>query len=70
MNTARGLFPVREVLSITGIGIQETGRVAREAKFEIVVPGSSCRISPAGIRGQNLLMASPYFISHRRHNHT
>jgi PAS domain S-box-containing protein len=42
-NTGLGLFLSREILSITGIKIQETGEPGRGARFEIIVPqGSFC----------------------------
>jgi signal transduction histidine kinase len=42
-NTGLGLFLVREILSITGIGIQETGIPGAGVRFEIIVPGGSYR---------------------------
>jgi signal transduction histidine kinase len=33
-----GLFLIREILSITGITIQETGEPGKGARFEILVP--------------------------------
>jgi len=36
--TGLGLFLVREILTMTGIAIQETGTHGRGARFEIVVP--------------------------------
>jgi PAS domain S-box-containing protein len=44
-NTGLGLFLVREVLSITGISIQETGAGGEGARFEILVPKGSYRFS-------------------------
>lgn len=40
-NTGFGLFFVREILSITGITIKETGEQGRGAKFMIVVPAKT-----------------------------
>ena len=37
-NTGLGLFLVREILSITGITIVETGEPGKGARFEIRVP--------------------------------
>jgi PAS domain S-box-containing protein len=37
-NTGLGLFLVREILSITGITIAETGEAGKGARFEILVP--------------------------------
>ncbi len=42
-NTGLGLFLVREILAITGIGIRETGTPGKGARFEIVVPAGSYR---------------------------
>jgi len=42
-NTGMGLFLSREILSITGIGIRETGSAGKGARFEIVVPQGSFR---------------------------
>lgn len=36
--TGLGLFLVREILSITGMKIRETGKLGEGAKFEIIVP--------------------------------
>jgi signal transduction histidine kinase len=43
-NTGYGLFLVREILSITGITIQETGIEGRGARFDIHVPREGFRI--------------------------
>jgi signal transduction histidine kinase len=37
-NTGLGLFLCREILSITGITIKETGEPGKGERFEIVVP--------------------------------
>lgn len=42
--TGLGLFLAREILSITGMTIQETGEPGRGARFEIIVPKESWRI--------------------------
>ena len=42
-NTGLGLFLAREVLSLTGIIIRETGMEGTGARFEIVVPQSKYR---------------------------
>jgi len=39
-----GLFLIREILSITGINIRETGEPGKGARFEIVVPGEMYRL--------------------------
>ncbi|WP_321507639.1 PAS domain S-box protein [uncultured Methanoregula sp.] len=43
-NNGLGLFLVREILSLTGITIQETGEPGRGARFEIKVPDGAFRI--------------------------
>jgi|SRR5208337_3927002 len=43
-NTGQGLFLAREILSITGITIRESGEPGKGARFEIVVPDGSFRI--------------------------
>jgi len=45
-NTGLGLFLCREILSITGITIRETGEPGRGARFEMVVPKGA--YNPAG----------------------
>ena len=41
----RGLFFVREILDITGITIRETGEPGKGARFEMVVPKGSYRLT-------------------------
>jgi len=43
-NTGFGLFLIREILSITGIGITETGITGNGARFEISVPKGVYRL--------------------------
>jgi len=43
-NTGMGLFLVREILSITGIAIRETGTPGEGARFEIVIPPEGFRL--------------------------
>jgi signal transduction histidine kinase len=47
-HTGYGLFLVREILSITGITIRETGVHKKGARFEISVPKQSYRFVPPG----------------------
>ncbi len=47
-NTGLGLFLAREILSITGIAISETGEPGRGARFEMKVPHGRYRIPPGG----------------------
>ncbi|MDD1684418.1 MAG: ATP-binding protein, partial [Methanoregula sp.] len=44
-NTGLGLFLVKEILSITGIAIQETGEYQHGARFEMFVPKEMYRVS-------------------------
>jgi two-component system, sensor histidine kinase and response regulator len=46
MNTGLGLFLVREILTITGITIRETGRDGKGARFEMSFPKKAIRIKP------------------------
>jgi PAS domain S-box-containing protein len=43
-NTGLGMFLAREILSLTGITITETGEPGRGARFEITVPHGSFRL--------------------------
>ncbi len=45
-NSGLGLFLVREVLSITGMSIRETGEPGKGARFEIQVPRDGYRFTP------------------------
>jgi PAS domain S-box-containing protein len=45
-NTGLGLFLVKEILSITGITIRETGEPGKGARFEMTVPKGGWRDSP------------------------
>jgi PAS domain S-box-containing protein len=45
-NTGMGLFLSREILSITGITIKETGESAKGARFAIFVPMGAFRVMP------------------------
>ena len=47
-NTGFGLFLSRELLSVTGFCVQETGEHRSGARFEIQVPSDKFRILPAG----------------------
>ncbi|WP_321508212.1 PAS domain S-box protein [uncultured Methanoregula sp.] len=47
-NTGLGLFLVREILSLTGITIRETGIAGKGARFEILVPKGAYRQNPSG----------------------
>jgi PAS domain S-box-containing protein len=45
-NTGLGLFLSREILSITGLDIRETGTEGKGARFEIIIPAGLYRIQP------------------------
>ena len=45
-NTGLGLFLIREILSITGISIRETGKYEEGARFEILIPPGKWRFRP------------------------
>ena len=47
-NTGLGLFLSREILSITGITIRETGEPGRGARFEMTVPEGAWRMTGGG----------------------
>ena len=49
-NTGLGLFLVREILSITRISIDETGRQGKGARFEISVPEGNYRFTTVSTR--------------------
>jgi two-component system, sensor histidine kinase and response regulator len=46
MNTGLGLFLAREILTITGITISETGIPGKGARFEMKCPEGSIRLTP------------------------
>ena len=48
-NTGLGLALSREILSLTGITIRETGEPGKGARFEMTVPKGMWRISPMQI---------------------
>jgi len=45
-NTGLGLFLSREILSITGITIEETGMPGKGVQFEIGIPNEYYRTAP------------------------
>jgi signal transduction histidine kinase len=54
-NTGLGLFLAREILSITGITIRETGEYQHGARFELQVPKGVFRYSkPSGLPKKDL----------------
>jgi len=54
-NTGLGLFLAREILSITGISLRETGEYLQGARFELFIPKGTYRFaSPVVHRGKHL----------------
>ena len=51
-NTMVGLFLSREILSITGITIKETGKQGKGARFEMIVPKGAWRKTQSYIKGE------------------
>ena len=51
-NTGLGLFLSREILSITGITIKETGKPGKGARFEMTVPNGAWRKTQSYIKGE------------------
>ena len=51
-NTGLGLFLSREILSITGITIKETGKPGKGARFEMTVPKGMWRITQSDKKGK------------------
>jgi signal transduction histidine kinase len=45
-DTGLGLFLVREILSITGMSVRETGTPGKGTKFEILIPRGAYRNPP------------------------
>jgi len=52
-NTGLGLFLVREILSLTGITIRETGTSGEGARFEMLVPKEAYRQGTTAAPGEN-----------------
>lgn len=67
---SHSLFLAREILSITGLTIRETGRAGKGARFEILVPKGTYRAAVPAPEEPSELVPSPHFISTPHHNHT
>ncbi len=67
---SHNLFLAREILSITGIVIRETGRAGRGARFEMLVPKKAYRIFVPVPDQSNGHVQAPDFITPTHHNHT
>ena len=48
-NTGYGMFLIREILTITGLTISETGEAGKGVRFEIVVPEGSFRMTDKNV---------------------
>ncbi|MEN6395837.1 MAG: PAS domain S-box protein [Methanoregula sp.] len=64
------LFIAREILSITGMTIHETGQAGKGACFEMLVPKGTYRVFVPTIHEQSEPVPASHFISHPHHNHT
>jgi len=64
------LFLAREILSITGMTIHETGRAGKGARFEILVPKGTYRVFVPAPNENNEPMSASHFITPPHHNHT
>jgi len=47
-HTGLGLFLAREICSVTGITLKESGEPGKRARFELLVPAGSYRSAKAG----------------------
>ncbi|WP_292369326.1 sensor histidine kinase [Methanoregula sp. UBA64] len=59
-NTGLGLFLIREILSITGITIRETGTFGKGCRFEIQIPQKVGRIAEKDSGEGSSLQGSPH----------
>ncbi|ABS55158.1 multi-sensor signal transduction histidine kinase [Methanoregula boonei 6A8] len=64
------LFLAREILSITGITLRETGRAGKGARFEMQVPKGMYRLREPEPDQKDMPVFAPDFITPPRHNHT
>lgn len=67
---SRNLFLAREILSITGVTIRETGRAGKGARFEILVPIGTYRVVMPAPEEHSKPVSAPSFITPLHHNHT
>ena len=67
---SRSLFLAREILSITGMTIRETGRAGKGARFEILVPKGTYRVVMPLPGEHSKPVTAPSFITPLHHNHT
>ncbi|HNX17262.1 MAG TPA: PAS domain S-box protein [Methanoregula sp.] len=64
------LFLAREILSITGMIIHETGQAGKGARFEIHVPKGMYRLHETAQEEPSGSVPAPHFIFPAHHNHT
>jgi PAS domain S-box-containing protein len=67
---SHNLFLAREILSITGITIRETGQAGKGARFEIHIPKGMYRVFVPDPDQHSGPVSAPDFISLMHHNHT
>ena len=67
---SHSLFLAREILSMTGITLRETGRAGRGARFEMQVPKGMYRFSEPEPDRHDKPLYAPDFITPPHHNHT
>ena len=67
---SHSLFLAREILSITGITIRETGRAGKGARFEMQVPKGMYRVFVPAPDQHGEPVSAPDFITLTHHNHT
>ncbi|MFA7693959.1 MAG: PAS domain S-box protein [Methanoregula sp.] len=67
---SRSLFLAREILSITGMTIRETGRAGKGARFEMLVPKGTYRVVAPDLEEHSGPVSAPHFITPPHHNHT
>ena len=67
---SHSLFLAREILSITGITIRETGRPGKGARFEMQAPRGMYRVFVPAPDQHGEPVSAPDFITLTHHNHT
>jgi PAS domain S-box-containing protein len=67
---SHNLFLAREILSVTGITIRETGQAGKGARFEIHIPKGMYRVSVPEPDHNGRPVSAPDFITLMHHNHT
>jgi PAS domain S-box-containing protein len=67
---SHSLFLAREILSMTGITLRETGRAGKGARFEMQVPKGMYRFGEPEPDQHDKSLFAPDFITLPHHNHT